>query len=596
VQRNALISALDRHRIWFRFHALFRDFLLAESARRKSVSQRAALLERAATWCFANGHGEDAANYALAAPAPALVAEILESSARGIVSERGDIFTYMDWMARARELGVEVGLESEFWYAWALTFSRRNARARLQASRFERRLLAEPADAPKVADLLRRQELLKMMLSLVSDDMDAAYRGAADWLKAEKARSPIYTFTAAPAAATSMLPEQNYTQVRRNLQIAQAVIGQISSGHSRAWMAVTQALLDLEQGNPGSAEHILMAAQEQVIDLIGPNARMVAMLAMLRARAIFDLGRLDEARSILQDCLTMGAAHGFVETTRHGLEAATALSNGENAGPLGLPALGEIANNGPPRLRRTFMAAQIRRLCALGEAGAAQELADDAEIAWNETGADYLPSEALAITLARIDLMSSQGRLKQAQKLAEQTLREVTTLDRRREMVDLHLTIARLHMLTNDQKSAIRSLSRALALAAPRALVAPFLHHQRILKEILAIARLKDLALTLAEQLKFFRVICEKTGATADAASGAPGASGEIEVLTQREIEMLALLEAGPSNQQIADQLLVSLQTVKWHLYNLYAKLGVRNRAAALAKARSLNLLMHQMP
>ena len=54
---------------------------------------------------------------------------------------------------------------------------------------------------------------------------------------------------------------------------------------------------------------------------------------------------------------------------------------------------------------------------------------------------------------------------------------------------------------------------------------------------------------------------------------------------------MLELLEKGLSNQQIADRVILSVPTVKWHFYKLFAKLQVKNRAAALFKARSLGLL-----
>lgn len=593
VHRNALILALDRHQTWFRLHALFRDFLLSEGVKQGFNIRRAAVLERAAQWCYANGHREDAANYALAAPAPTLIANILENTARMIVSERGDLSTYIDWVSRASKLGAEIGLEAEFWYAWALTFSRRIARAQRHAQMLEVRLKAKLQEGAHVTDLLRRLELLKVMLLLVSDDMEAARQGAVDWLKAGESRSPIFTFTASLAAATALLPTQNYTQVRRHLQLAQSVVGQIAGGHSHAWLAVTKALLDLEQGNPLLAEQTLAIAQQQAIDLIGPNARMVGMLAMLRARAIYDLGRCEEARSILLASLTMGAGHGFVETTRHGLEVAVALSNGQEGGALEVAALEAIAGDGPSRLSRIFAVARIRHLLASGEVAQAQELASYPEIDGNEPIQGCLPSETLAISLARIDLMSAQGRIKPAQKLAEQVLKEVTALDRRREMADLHLTFSRLHMLMNDQKSAVRSLSRALTLAAPRGLVSPFLQHQRTFKEVLATARLKDLALTLSDQIKLFETICEQTGSKINALDQAVVSEADAEILTPREIEMLKILESGPSNQQIADQLLVSVQTVKWHLYNLYAKIGVKNRAAALAKARALNLLPH---
>ena len=54
--------------------------------------------------------------------------------------------------------------------------------------------------------------------------------------------------------------------------------------------------------------------------------------------------------------------------------------------------------------------------------------------------------------------------------------------------------------------------------------------------------------------------------------------------LTDREREILAALAEGMTNQQLADTLKISLNTVKFHLKNLYGKLGVDNRAQAVAK------------
>ncbi len=63
------------------------------------------------------------------------------------------------------------------------------------------------------------------------------------------------------------------------------------------------------------------------------------------------------------------------------------------------------------------------------------------------------------------------------------------------------------------------------------------------------------------------------------------------EPLSDRELEVLGLLAAGLTNQEIADQLLIALGTAKRHTINIYGKLGVSNRTQAVAKARALNLL-----
>jgi ATP/maltotriose-dependent transcriptional regulator MalT len=63
------------------------------------------------------------------------------------------------------------------------------------------------------------------------------------------------------------------------------------------------------------------------------------------------------------------------------------------------------------------------------------------------------------------------------------------------------------------------------------------------------------------------------------------------EPLSERELEVLTLLASGRSNREIARDLFVAVGTVKTHTNNIYRKLGARNRAEALAKARNLELI-----
>jgi RNA polymerase sigma factor (sigma-70 family) len=64
-----------------------------------------------------------------------------------------------------------------------------------------------------------------------------------------------------------------------------------------------------------------------------------------------------------------------------------------------------------------------------------------------------------------------------------------------------------------------------------------------------------------------------------------------IEPLSEREREVLRLIADGLSNREIADQLFLSVATVKWYLTHIYSKLGVQTRTLAIARARQLDLL-----
>lgn len=61
--------------------------------------------------------------------------------------------------------------------------------------------------------------------------------------------------------------------------------------------------------------------------------------------------------------------------------------------------------------------------------------------------------------------------------------------------------------------------------------------------------------------------------------------------LSERELEILELMARGHTNQQIADALFISLNTVKTHASNLFAKLDVQRRTQAVCRARELQLL-----
>jgi LuxR family maltose regulon positive regulatory protein len=63
------------------------------------------------------------------------------------------------------------------------------------------------------------------------------------------------------------------------------------------------------------------------------------------------------------------------------------------------------------------------------------------------------------------------------------------------------------------------------------------------------------------------------------------------EPLSERELEVLSLIAEGLSNPEVAERLYLSTNTVRVHTSNIYAKLGVHGRMAAVSKAQALRLL-----
>jgi len=73
--------------------------------------------------------------------------------------------------------------------------------------------------------------------------------------------------------------------------------------------------------------------------------------------------------------------------------------------------------------------------------------------------------------------------------------------------------------------------------------------------------------------------------------TGANGSAVLLEPLSKRELEVLQLIAAGRSNEEIAGELFIAVSTVKTHLIRIYGKLEVKRRTQAIAKARQFKLL-----
>jgi LuxR family maltose regulon positive regulatory protein len=137
-----------------------------------------------------------------------------------------------------------------------------------------------------------------------------------------------------------------------------------------------------------------------------------------------------------------------------------------------------------------------------------------------------------------------------------------------------------------DQPGALYALQRALELGEPSGYVRLFLEEGEPLRELL---------LKLAREAGGINPYLHSLLATYPVPSERQAHSptsreGLVEPLTNRELEVLRLISVGLSNQQIADRLVLTLNTVKKHNYSIFQKLGVSNRAQAILAMRKMGL------
>lgn len=150
-------------------------------------------------------------------------------------------------------------------------------------------------------------------------------------------------------------------------------------------------------------------------------------------------------------------------------------------------------------------------------------------------------------------------------------------------LIEVLLLQARLHRTLGQEGEAGDRLVRALERAEPEGFFQTLVPHAVALRSLLADRLARNPRQELSRRL-LARV--EESGARPH-----PPTAALVEDLTRREVEILRLVAAGMKNQAIAKQLFISVSTVKRHVANIHAKLGVSHRTAAVARANELRLL-----
>jgi LuxR family maltose regulon positive regulatory protein len=138
----------------------------------------------------------------------------------------------------------------------------------------------------------------------------------------------------------------------------------------------------------------------------------------------------------------------------------------------------------------------------------------------------------------------------------------------------------------DDAQGGFNSFLRAVAIASPQGVVRPFIDEGRAMSSFVRQGlRRFGVGSLSADGAEFVANILAAASSDSRAAGGTAG------LLSEREREILGLLNHGLANKEIARSVGVSEATVKFHLKNLYGKLGVNSRVMAITVARQQRLL-----
>ena len=598
---NLFLVPLDDSRQWYRYHHLFADVLRA-----RLIDERPELVpdlhRRASDWYEQHGDRSEAIRHAMAGGDVARAADLVELAIPATF-QKDQAATVRRWLEaipdeliRVRPMlsvayaatlleggrveGVEARLrDAERWLdttadEWAGPNAPSTAMIVVDEEGFRRLpgwiALYRAAQAMAVGDVAGTMTHARRALDLVGED-DHHRRGAAAGLLG------LAAWTTGDLEAA----HRSYAECVASMQKAEqapTVIG----------CAIVQADIRIAQGRLHDAMRTYERGLQLATEHGAPALRGAADMHTGMSELFRERNDLEAAAQHLLVSRELGEESGLSQNPYRSRVTAARIRQAQGDPDGALELLDEAqrlyASDFSPDVR-PVAAVKARAWIAQGSLWAAWGWAREHGIA----AADELSylHEFEHATLAR--LLLAQGtrdraddRIAAAIELTERLLAAAQDGGRSGSAIDILVVQALARHARDDVTGALASLARAVALAEPEGYVRIFID------EGPPMAALLKLAAKPRNASSYVRLLL---GAVVTVEGRAPVEQPLIEPLSERELEVLRLLESDLDGPDIARELTVSLATVRTHTRSIYAKLGVNSRRAAVRRAAELGLL-----
>ncbi len=593
---NLFIVPLDSS--WYRYHALFTDFLRKQT----SPEQATPLYRAASVWFEQNGSLDDAIHYAVHAGDHERAARLLESHYRDML-QRGEQAAIKEWIAclPPELLDNHPGL----WLAqgWASVISLEPTQAQAYITKAEA-LFPNGKDG----DLLRGEaKSLRILAGIFSGRVAV--------------QEEILAPSVEGAEAFVLLSEQDdflHSLLHFNLGLLHVMNGYTA----QAVDAFTEALnLPATLKNPlvaifaqtqlgevrhmrgalGLSERVFQQAIRYAQETLGKHSFLLGIPYIAYAELLREQNRFDESISLAEKgisyCHTWQPAasmDGHISLSR----LLAARKEWDRAFQHLEDAMTE-AENSESILDDTLIASQMARLALFqGDLPRAGRLINAYELEqagrdgyyylWEISRLVLLRARVLGVTPA--PTLASFNRDETSLTLTEALSELIACLQQRERVTPLiEALILLAYALHEDGKplESAESLTRALTLGAQGGYLRIFADEGPKLLNLLEQYRpqLHDPRTYIDQILGILHQ--ENTRHAPRATHTAPPAPADnIVPLTRRELDILTLLAEGKSNQEIAAERVLTLNTVKKHVANILSKLNVANRTQAVMLAR----------
>jgi LuxR family maltose regulon positive regulatory protein len=601
-RENLFVVPLDARRQWYRYHHLFADVLRTHASADPTSPRLATLHQRASEWYYADGQPVAAVGHALAAGDPSRTAALMESAIPGLLRDRQEA-TIVGWVeaiprdvVRARPvlaIGFIAGL-----MAVSHVSSIPQRLDDLEAVLADMGA-ASPAEAGVVVEdpneLLQvpgKVQLYRAAHALLTEDLEGTQRHVA--LATRTAAADDYRTRAGAWGLSGLAHWRAGTIEETHYCYSRCVEELLKAGHISDVLGCTTTLADIRiaQGRLSDAERTLQGGLDLTSNTVAVPRGAADMHTGL-AQVAVERGQLDEAEEHLRRTQQLGEAAGMPQHAAQVRVTMALVRAARGDVDEALALLDEAERVYVPDFKpdvRPVHATRARLLIAQGRLDEGRAWADAHQLRPDDE-LSYV-REYEHITLAM--LLLAESRSTAATSLAATRsfltrLRDASEAGGRLgALLEVTMLEACAALAASDRHAAADHLRLALRLSDQQRFARPFTDHAADLPRLVAL-------LTSEEQqtpwVRTVRAACAPEGSATAPAQTEPSRQNLVDPLSERELEVLRLLATDLSGPELARHLVVSLNTVRTHTRNVYSKLGVSGRRAAVTRARELNLL-----
>ncbi len=590
---NLFVIPLDRERVWFRYHALFAD-LLREVLTRQDPARAKRLHLRAAQWLSGADFTADAVQHALAAGERDMAASLVETCCMPLIRS-SNIAQVRAWLGRLPPEIIEKRPRLQLAQVW-INF---HISLPMDAARILRRvrdqLGKQAAEGTLSAQDIEefRAEMLVLTAGIASaaDHSRMGAQIATRALREVPARMGFLRGVAGNVLGFSQYSMGNLDASRFACLQARESHHSGQSNFGVLYSDLILGLVDKAAGDLAAASARFSRATDLARISDGTGSYSEAMVGIFEAEILYERNDLAAAerlylqhRPLIEEC---GLVVHDMSCKLLGARLAAASGHFEQA----LNALEAAERQGQKNhYRRLFAAAlheRVKLLLQRGEAKYARLILTSRGIddAWLAGSSGLRPSADFEhLAMARV--LIAEDRPEAALRLTEPLAARLKHDGRLRRLAQVRALAAIAAFRSGNGLAALAAISDAVKLSLPGGAQRSLIEEGPALQEVISFARGKIPAWRNPADpvAQFVAGLGPATGPKATASTAASHAAD----LSPREAEIARLLGDGLANRDISARLSMAPDTVKWHLKNIFGKLGAANRTQAVLRLQQI--------